>query len=152
MRVFFPPFVAFVVFGIIVVLDSFVHTMHLGDMGKGTLHAFMACYYYMWPLYFLTALLTQWVVTLSVWDSVRHWRIMGKDAIVALSCLVCGSFAGGIAYAIWDKQTGRLHLVWLAFIMLMIQLAYWIMNVFVLMLFDEGKIKLPHLPEKKAAE
>jgi hypothetical protein len=150
MRVFFPPFVAFVVFGLIVVLHSFIYPMHLSDMGKGNLHAFMACFYYMWPLYFITALLTQWVLTLSIWDSVKHWRIMGKDAIVTLSCVVCGSFAGGIAYIIWDEQTGRLHLAWLAVIMLMVQLAYWIMNIFVLILFDEGKIKLPHKLDKTA--
>jgi len=150
MRVFFPPFVAFVAFGLIVVLHSFIYPMHLGDMGKGNLHAFMACFYYMWPLYFITALLTQWVLALSIWDSVKHWRIMGKDAIVTLSCLVCGGFAGAIAYIIWDKQTGHLHLAWLAFIMLMIQLAYWIMNIFVLILFDEGKVRLPHIVEKVA--
>jgi len=152
MRVFFPPFVAFVVFGIIVVLDSFVHTMHLGDMGKGTLHAFMACFYYMWPLYFLTALLTQWVIITSLWDAARHWGATAKDAAVTVCCIVCGLFACGIAYAIWDDKTTELHLAWLAIIMLMIQLAYWIMNVFVMILFDEGKIRLPHLPEKKSAE
>jgi len=152
MRVFFPPFVAFVVFGIIVVLDSFVHTMHLGDMGKGTLHAFMACFYYLWPLYFITALLTQWVVITSLWDIARYWGMLGRDIIVTVCCSACAVFAGSIAYVIWDKTTSELHLVWLAFIMLMIQLAYWIMNIFVMILFDEGKIRLPHLPEKKAAE
>lgn len=150
MRVFFPPFVAFVVFGLVVVLDSFVHTMHLGDMGKGTLHAFTACFYYFWPLYFLTALLTQWVVITSLWDAARHWGTIGRDAAVTVCCVVCALFAGGIAYVIWDKHTGELHLAWLAFIMLMIQLAYWIMNVFIMILFDEGKIKLPHLPGKAA--
>lgn len=75
---------------------------------------------------------------------------MGKDAIVTLSCLICGGFAGAIAYAIWDRSTGHLHLAWLAFIMLMIQLAYWIMNIFVLILFDEGKIRLPHIVDKAA--
>jgi len=152
MRVFFPPFVAFVVFGLIVVLDSFVHTMHLGDMGKGTLHAFMACFYYLWPLYFITALLTQWVVITSLWDIARYWGMLGRDIIVTVCCTVCAIFSGGIAYVIWDKHSSELHLLWLAFMMLMIQLTYWIMNIFVMILFDEGKIRLPHLPEKKPAE
>lgn len=148
MRVFFPPFVAFVMFGLIVVLHSFIYPMHLGDMGKGNLHAFMACFYYCWPLYFITALLTQWVIVTSVWDGVKSWRMLGKDIVVMVCAFVCFCFAAGIAYVIWDKQTGRLHLAWLAFIMLMVQLAYWIMNIFVMILFDEGKIRLPHIVEK----
>jgi len=148
MRVFFPPFVAFVAFGLIVVLHSFIYPMHLGDMGKGNLHAFMACFYYCWPLYLITALLTQWVIVLSVWDAAKEWRILGKDAVVTVCGFVCACFATGIAYVIWDRHTGYWHLAWLAFIMLMIQLTYWIMNIFVLILFDEGKIKMPHIVEK----
>ena len=85
-----------------------------------------------------------------MWDAARHWSLNGKDAAVMVCCVVCALFASGIAYIIWDKHTSELHLVWLAFIMLMIQLAYWIMNVFIMILFDEGKIRLPHLPGKAA--
>jgi hypothetical protein len=151
MKTFFPPFVAFVVFGFIVALNSFFYPMNIGDMGKGNLHAFMACFYYCWPLYFITALLTQGVIVTSVWKSVAGWTTWNKDIAVMILCLICFIFAFGIAYTIWDKFTGYWSLAGFTFIMLMVQLAYWIMNSFVMILFRSGKLKMPHMP-KRAAE
>jgi len=147
-KIFFPPFVAFVVFGFIVVLNSFFYPMQISDMGKGNLHAFMACFYYCWPLYFITALLTQGVIVTSVWDTVSEWSTWKKDIAVIILCFICFIFAFSIAYVIWDRQTGYLNLVGLTFIMLMVQLAYWIINSFIMILFKSGKIKLPHIPKQ----
>jgi len=149
MKTFFPPAVSFLVFAVIVLLYSFIYPMHLGDMGKGNLHAFMACFYYCWPLYFLTALLTQGLITVPVWEAAAGWSIKEKDVAVIVLCLVCGVFAGGIAYIIWVRHSGYWHLAGLTFIMLMVQLAYWIINIFVLMLFGgKVKLKLKHEPKK----
>jgi len=151
MKTFLPPFVAFVVFGVIVVLNSFIFPMHIGDMGKGNLHAFMACFYYCWPLYFITALLTQFVVVTSVWNAVEHWTVWKKDILVIILSTICLISAAGIAYVIWDRKTGYPNLIGLTFIMLMVQLAYWIINSFIMILFKSGRIKLPHT-HKQAAE
>ena len=148
MKVFFPPFVSFVVFGIIVLLQSFFFPIHLGDMGKGTLHAFMACFYYFWPLYFITALLTQWVIALSIWDYVEHRSTIAKDVAVIIICTVCGIFAAGIAYIIWDKHSGPLHLAWLFSMMLMIQLIYWILNAFAMLLLERKGEQIQRLEKK----
>jgi hypothetical protein len=148
MKTFLPPFVAFIVFGVIVLLNSFMFPMDIGDMGRGNLHAFMACFYYCWPLYFITALLMQGVIVTSVWDGVDGWIVWKKDIVVMVVCLVCLIFAFGIAYMIWDKSTGYWNLAGLTFIMLMVQLAYWIINSSIMILFKSGKlnkIKLPNL-------
>jgi len=142
MKTFLPPFAGFVVFAVIVLLQSLVFPIHLGDMGQGSLHAFMACFYYCWPLYFITALLTQYVIVLPVWEAAHSWSMVGKDAAVIATALLCALFAGGIAYIIWDKQTGWLHLADMAVLMLLIQLAYWVINFFMLGLIVGGKIKL----------
>jgi uncharacterized membrane protein len=147
-KIFFPPFVAFVVFGFIVVLNSFFFPMNISDMGKGDLHAFMACFYYCWPLYFITALLTEGLIVTSVWDTVSEWSTWKKDMAVIVLGFICFIFAFGIAYVIWDRQTGYLNLAGLTFIMLMVQLAYWIINSFIMILFKSGKIKLPHIPKQ----
>ena len=142
MKVFLPPFAGFVVFAVIVLLQSLVFPIHLSDMGKGSLHAFMACFYYCWPLYFITALLTQYVIVLPIWEAAHSWSMVGKDAAITGTALICALFAIGIAYIIWDKQTGWLHLADMAVLMLLIQLAYWVINFFMLGLIVGGKIKL----------
>ncbi|WP_461453154.1 hypothetical protein [Mucilaginibacter sp.] len=144
MKTFLPPFAGFVVFAVIVLLQSIIFPIHLGDMGQGSLHAFMACFYYFWPLYFITALLTQYVIVLPVWEIAHSWSMVGKDAAVTVLGLICTGFAGAIAYIIWDEQTGWLHLADMAVQMLLIQLAYWIINFFMLGLIVGGKIKLKH--------
>jgi len=136
MRTFLPPFVAFAVFAVMVVLQSFVHPMHLGDMGQGNMHAFKACFYYCWPLYFIVALLTQGLIIVPVWEGSDGKRsALGKFNVFIFTCLVCLIFALGIAYIIWDRSTSHWHLVALAWDMYCIQIAYWAMNFFVLLLF-----------------
>ena len=142
MKVFLPPFAGFVVFALIVLLQSIVFPIHLGDMGKGNLHAFMACFYYCWPLYFITALLTQYLIVLPIWVAAHSWSMVGKDAAVTATALLCALFAGGISYIIWDKQTGWLHLANMATLMLLIQLTYWVINFFVLSFITTHKITL----------
>jgi hypothetical protein len=149
MKTFFPPLVGFVAFGIIVLLQSIFYPIHLGDMGKGNLHAFMACFYYCWPLYFITALLTQGLITIPVWDFVEHRSMLAKDIAVIIMGAMSLLFAAGIAYIIWDKHSGRLHLAWLTTIMLMIQLIYWIINSFIMLLL-EGKVNVKVPGIKKA--
>ncbi|MFI5157361.1 MAG: hypothetical protein ACHQF4_00760 [Sphingobacteriales bacterium] len=144
MKTFLPPFAGFVVFAVIVVMQSIVFPIHLGDMGKGDLHAFMACFYYCWPLYFITALLTQYLFVLPIWEAAHSWSMVRKDATVATAALVCAVFAGGIAYIIWDKQTGIHHLASMAILMLLIQLTYWVINFFVLSFITTHKIMLKH--------
>ena len=90
----------------------------------------------------------QGVVVTSVWNIAADWSVWKKDIVVMLVCLVCFGSAFGIAYMIWDPKTGGWNLAGLTFIMLMVQLAYWIINSFIMIWFKSGKkIKLPHLPK-----
>jgi len=147
MKVFFPPLVGFVVFGIIVLLQSMFFPITVGDMSKGNLHAFMACFYYFWPLYFVIALLTQGLIVVPIWRFVETRSAIAKDTAVISVCLLYALIAVGVAYLIWDKQTGYLHFAWLATMMLMIQLIYWIVNFFVMLLLED-KVKVKPRKEK----
>jgi len=56
--------------------------------------------------------------------------------------IVCTLAAGGVAYFIWDEQSGYDNLIGLTTIMLMIQLAYWAINFFILFLVTGKAVKL----------
>jgi len=152
MKTFFPPFVAFVVFAILVDTQSLVHYMHLSDIGQGNMHAFKACFYYCWPLYFITALLTQGLIIVPVWEGKNRTRsAIGKFFIFIFTCLACFIAASAIAYIIWDKSTSRLHLISLMLDMYFIQMGYWFMNFFVMLLFGSSKKAEPQKEEAVAA-
>jgi hypothetical protein len=140
MKIFFPPFVAFCVFAFLVYTQSFVHPMHLSDMGQGNMHAFKACFYYCWPLYFITALLAQGLIMVPVWEGKHGARLaMGKFLVFIFTCLVCFISAFVIAYIIWDRSTGRLHLISLIADMYFIQMGYWLVNFFVMLIFGSSR-------------
>jgi len=153
MKTFLPPFIAFFVFGIFVILNAFVHPMHVGDMGGGNLHAFMACFYYCWPLYALCALLTQWIIMVPIWEGRNGDRpAQGKFLVFIYTCIVCLLFAAAIGYCIWDKRSGRWHLIGLVTDMYFIQVVYWVINIFIMILFDgKHEIKDHHEHSEVAA-
>jgi hypothetical protein len=72
---------------------------------------------------------------------------LGSGALTVTAMgLICAAFAGAVAYIIWDKQTGIYHLASMAILMLLMQLAYWVINFFMLGLIVGGKIKLKPKP------
>ena len=136
MKTFLPPFIAFVAFAVIVWLQSLIHPMLVGDMGKGNLHAFMACFYFCFPLYFLTALFTQGLIVVPIWNGWVYGSAIAKLLGFLITCVGCFIAAGILSYLIWDKATGYSNFIGPALIMYLIQMAYWLINFFVMLLFN----------------
>lgn len=134
MKVFLPPFAAFVVFGILVILKGFITPYNTGDMGGGDLHGFMACFYYMWPLYFIVALLTQFVIIEPVYTAAYHDSMKARFTAFILVGIISAIAAGGVAYLIWDPAAGTTKLIGFTFMMTVIQLMYWTINLFIMLL------------------
>ena len=148
MKVFLPPLVAFIGFAAFVIVSALAHPMQLSDMGEGNVHAFMACFYYCWPLYFTVAILTQWIIIVPVWNAFVLRSASAALITVSVVAAVCTLAAGSVAYAIWDEQSGYDSLIGLTTIMLFIQLAYWAVNFFILFLVTGKTVTL----KKKSVE
>jgi hypothetical protein len=142
MRTFLPLLIAFMGFAVFVIVSAYTRAMQVGDMGEGNVHAFMACFYYCWPLYFICAILTQWIIIVPVWEAFVLRSAIGALLTFVIVGIVCTLAAAGVAYFIWDDQSGYDSLIGLTTIMLMIQLAYWAVNFFILYLVTGKAVKL----------
>lgn len=151
MRVFLPPLIAFMGFAVFVIVSAYAHAMQLGDMGEGSVHAFMACYYYCWPLYFLCAILTQWIVIVPIWEAFVLRSATGALVTFASVTVACIGAALGAANIISDDQSGYNNLISLATIMLFIQLAYWGVNFFIMFLVTGKAVTLRKAVVKEEA-
>ncbi|GAA3983936.1 hypothetical protein [Mucilaginibacter dorajii] len=150
MKTFLPVIIAFMGFALFVIVSDFTRAMQIGDMGEGNIHAFMACFYYCWPLYFVVAILTQWIIIKPVWNAIVLHSALGALTTFIIVAVVCALAAGGVAYFIWDENAGYDNLTWLATIMLFIQLAYWGVNFFIMFLVTGKTVTLKHAMKKKS--
>jgi hypothetical protein len=139
MRTLLPPLIAFMGFAVFVIVSAYANAMQLGDMGEGSVHAFMACFYYCWPLYFVCAILTQWIVIVPVWELHSANGALVTFILVIIACIAA---ALGVANIISDDQEGYNNLIDLATIMLFIQLAYWGVNFFIMFLVTGKTVTL----------
>ena len=134
LKVVLPPFAGFAVYFLIVRYSSYYFELRTDEMGSGNLLAFMAFYRYLLPLLFAVAVLTQLLIVNPIWRDVivKSARVKIIDSIGLV--FICMVFAGGISYAIWDKQDGVHHLLMLFAFMTTVQLVYWAINLFILRL------------------
>jgi len=105
-------------------------------MGEGNLVAFMAYYRYLLPLLFTVSVLTQLLIIIPIWNNVKDKTTTGKVWASVSLLVVCLLFAAGMSYAIWDKSEGIHHLLKLFTFMTAVQLAYWMINLFILRLLN----------------
>nr|MBB6234702.1 hypothetical protein [Mucilaginibacter sp. FT3.2] len=129
-------------FAVFVIVSAYAYAMQPGDMGEGSVHAFMACFYYCWPLYFLCAILTQWIVIVPLWEAFVLQSANGALVTFGLVGVACIGAALGVASIISDDQSGYNNLIGLATIMLFIQLAYWGVNFFIMFLVTGKTVTL----------
>lgn len=103
-------------------------------MGEGNLTSFMAFYRYMLPLLFTIAVLTQLLIIIPVFNSIKGKQKADKiNAIIDLS-FICFLFALGISYTISDLNSNFIHFIKLLIFMTSVQLVYWMINLFILRL------------------
>ena len=143
MKVFLPPLIAFMIFAAVVMIGALNLALHIGDMGQGDIHSFIACFYYCWPLYVIAAILTQWIIIVPIWNAYMLRSASSAISTLFIVAVICALFATGTAYIIWDQQLGTGRFINLIIIMLMIQLAYWVVNFSMLFLINDKVINVP---------
>jgi hypothetical protein len=134
LKIFLPPFTGFVVFFLAVRYSTLYFTLKIDEMGEGNLTSFMAFYRYMLPLLFTVAVLTQLLIIVPVFDSIKaKSRVDKLNAVIDLG-FICLLFAFSISYAISDLNDSVKHFFKLLIFMTSVQMIYWMINLFVLRL------------------
>jgi len=136
LKIFLPPFIGFLVFSVVINRTSLFSTLTAENLGHYSLQSFTTFYRYTMPLLYVVAVLTQILIVIPVWRGVAEKTWADRVNMIVDLCFVCGLFALGIGYAIWDAQTGTHTLVRLVAILSGIQLAYWFINLLVLLILD----------------
>lgn len=151
-RVILPPLVAFLIFAAIIKYNPFSYTFEgLSNIGDGSAYGLITYYKVFAPFQLLIALLTQYLVILPLWDRIlaNPKTVIGVFTGIALICAV---LAIGLAYMIWDPQTGTRHLVHVAVFMAGVQLFYWLINFIMLFLLDMKALVFNKSKETKTAD
>ena len=136
LKVIVPPFIGFSLYFIGVRYSPDYFDLTIGQIGSGTLAGFMAFYKYALPLLFFIAILTQLLIVMPAWNKLVHRSGRAKFWSIVSLILVCLIFAAGISYLIWDKTTGTHHLVKTFLFLTVIQLVYWAINLFTLLVIE----------------
>jgi hypothetical protein len=132
LKVFLPPFIGFGAYFLAVRYSSVYFSLRIDKLGEGTVESFMAYFKYFMPLLFVVAVLTQYLIVVPVWDRIFLKSNTGKFISSVILCLICLLFAAFISYCIWDRQSGREHVIKVCIFMTGVQLVYWTVNLFVL--------------------
>jgi hypothetical protein len=141
LKILLPPFIAFTVFFIAVRYSPFYFKLRPDEMGDGDLQSFMSYYRYLLPLCFVTAIFTQILIFIPIWNRVINKSVRAKVITFLAFCLVCLILSACIAYAMWDNFS-RTHLEKLCLFMTAVQVAYWVMNIAVMYFLDRGQALL----------
>jgi hypothetical protein len=136
LKVLLPPLTGFVIYFLMVRFNASYFSLRIDEMGEGTLRAFMVFYKYACPLLFIIALLTQLLIINPIWNHVAHKALTGKLLASAILILVCILFAAGITYAISDTTDSVHHRLMLFGFMMLVQLAYWVVDLGILLLLN----------------
>ena len=136
LKVFLPPFIGFGAYFLAVRYSSVYFALQIDKLGEGTVESFMAYFKYFMPLLFVVAVLTQHLIVVPIWDRIFLKSSRGKLISLLVLCLICLIFAAFISYCIWDRQSGRWHLVKVCTFMTVVQLVYWAVNLVVLYFLD----------------
>ena len=136
LKALLPPLTAFVIYFLMVRFNASYFSLRLDEMGDGTLIAFMAFYKYAWPLLFIVALLTQLLVVNPLWRNLVNKPLIKKLLALALLLVVCMLFAAAITYAISDDTDNIHHRIMLFGFMMLVQSAYWIIDLGILLLLN----------------
>jgi hypothetical protein len=132
LKVLLPPFIGFGAYFLAIRFSSVYFALRIDKLGEGTIESFMAYFKYFLPLLFTVAVLTQYLIVVPVWDKVFLKSGRGRFISSLILCLICLLFAAVISYCIWDRQSGRYHVVKVCVFMTAVQLVYWTVNLVVL--------------------
>jgi hypothetical protein len=134
LKMILPPFVGFALFFIAVRYSSQYFNLTIDEIGEGTVNSFMAYYRYFLPLLFVVGVLTQLLIIVPLWTKVITKSTASKITSFIVLCFICLLFATGLAYCMWEKQSGLYHFIRLCLFMTGVQIAYWLLNIIILFL------------------
>jgi len=80
--------------------------------------------------------LTQLLVINPVWRMLRRKTAADRVNLIVDLFFICLTFSLGIAYAIWDRETGTGKLIGLTEFLLAVQAVYWMVNLLIMYLVD----------------
>lgn len=142
-KIILPPFSAFFIFWVLIKLRPLAkHIGGLPDIGNETLYGLMDYFKLFTPLLFVTALLTQLLIIIPLWRKIlsRAHRLMN---ILIFVCSITTILSAVISYLIWDKATGKVHLMVIFLFMAAVQAVYWLINFSVLYWIDKKEYDSP---------
>jgi hypothetical protein len=137
-KVILPPFVGFALYFLAIRYSPEYFSLSIGEIGQGDLVAFMAYYRYALPLLFVIAVLTQLLIVKPIWDRVKIKPTAAKIRTTIIVIFICLVFAWLISYPISDPALGKMHFYKLFGFFTVVQLLYWLINVFILYLVDRA--------------
>lgn len=132
LKVFLPPFTVFLIFFLLIRYSGVYFSLKDDEMGAGDLLSFLTFFRYMFPLLFVVAVLTQGLVAIPIWRYLQSKSGVMKVAVSLDLALLCFLIATIIAFIIWDRNLGLVHLAKVISFMTLIQLFYWLINILIL--------------------
>lgn len=143
LKVILPPFIGFGAYFLAIRFSSVYFALRIDKLGEGTIESFMAYFKYFLPLLFTVAVLTQYLIVVPIWEKTFLKLAGGRFISSLVLCFICLLLAAGISYSIWDRQSGRYHLVKVCVFMTAVQLVYWTVNLFVLYSLTKRPERIP---------
>jgi hypothetical protein len=145
-KVIVPPSAAFIVFAVVIKLDSFNRSFSFGQISDGTIHSLMAYFYFFWPLLLVDALLTQIVMVVPVWNRLKNGSALGRAIAISVLVTVCILFSLGVSIIMWGSFNQFGHWFRSFIVMNCVQLIYWIVVTGFLGMIEKRQTTEP-LPE-----
>lgn len=131
LKAFLPTFILFSIFARITAVDDLHRNLHDG-LTQITLPGLMLYFSYLAPLLYAILFLTQLLIIMPMWNRANN-KI--KVAIpVSIASLLLSL---GISYIIWDSASGISGLFSSIIILFLLQMVYWVLNLFMLFLMDK---------------
>lgn len=147
-----PPLVVFGVFALVIRLDRYYHEIRFELISEGTMHSLMAYFFFFWPLLLIDAVLTQLLITIPLWRWLKHKSRATKIGAISIWTLICLIFSLAVSYAMWGSMDYFDQWMKSCFVMMMVQLFYWLVVILTLYFVDHNpKLNQPPTPSDRVS-
>ena len=131
LKAFLPTFILFSIFARITAVDDLHRNLHDG-LTQITLPGLMLYFSYLAPLLYAILFLTQLLIIMPMWN-----RADNKIKVAIPVSIASLLHSLGISYIIWDSASGISGLFSSIIILFLLQMVYWVLNLFMLFLMDK---------------
>jgi hypothetical protein len=134
LKAFIPTFIPFAVFARVTALDNLHRNMH-GEVTAISLQSLMFYFSYFAPLLYAILLLTQYLITVPLWNKTAN-----KAKMLSLILGTCLLLSVLISYIAWSPGSGYQILLVSIVTLFTANATYWAFNLFILYIIDEVSI------------